>query len=167
MPPHFQPYRCAGKMQLMERILVALDASRRASVVLTTAVSLASATGAKIRIFRAIPVQPEIPWDMIREFPPGGLEALLALHAKADLEGRAQDVPAEQFDGVATGIGTAWSAICTAGREYEADLIVIGSHGYGAVSQLLGTTAGKVVNHADRSVLVVRDTRDTGATCSP
>jgi nucleotide-binding universal stress UspA family protein len=36
------------------------------------------------------------------------------------------------------------------------DLIVIGSHGYDALDRLLGTTAAKVVNHADRSVLVVR-----------
>ena len=37
------------------------------------------------------------------------------------------------------------------------DLIVIGSHGYGAIDRVLGTTAAKVVNHADRTVLVVRE----------
>jgi nucleotide-binding universal stress UspA family protein len=37
-------------------------------------------------------------------------------------------------------------------------LIVIGAHGYGIVDRILGTTAGRVVNHADRSVLVVRAT---------
>ena len=36
------------------------------------------------------------------------------------------------------------------------DLIVIGSHGYGGIDRVIGTTAAKVVNHADRSVLVVR-----------
>ena len=35
-------------------------------------------------------------------------------------------------------------------------LIVIGSHGYGGIDHLLGTTAARVVNHADRPVLVVR-----------
>jgi nucleotide-binding universal stress UspA family protein len=157
MQRHFQPYRWGLIMQIMKRILVALDASPRAPAVLAAALSLASSTGAKVRLFRAIPVQPEIPWDMIREFPPGGLEELLAQYAKADLGARARDVPAELLDGVATGIGSAWSAICAAGREYDADLIVIGSHGYGAVDHVLGTTAGKVVNHAERSVLVVRD----------
>jgi nucleotide-binding universal stress UspA family protein len=39
---------------------------------------------------------------------------------------------------------------------HDVDLIVIGSHGYGALDHVLGTTAAKVVNHADRSVLVVR-----------
>ena len=37
-----------------------------------------------------------------------------------------------------------------------ADLIVIGAHGYGRLDRLLGTTASKVVNHADRDILVVR-----------
>ena len=53
--------------------------------------------------------------------------------------------------------GVAWDAICTAAKEVDADLIVIGSHGYGVIDRLLGTTAAKVVNHADRSVYVVHD----------
>ena len=36
------------------------------------------------------------------------------------------------------------------------DLIVIGSHGFGTIDRILGTTAAKVVNHAERNVLVVR-----------
>lgn len=149
-------------MARMKRILVALDASARAPAVLAAATSLARSTGAKLRLFRAIPIQPEIPWDMIHVFPPGGLDELLSRQATADLEARARDVAAEQLDGVATGIGTAWSAICTSAREYGADLIVIGSHGYGTLDHLLGTTAGKVVNHADCSVLVVRSAPPAG-----
>jgi universal stress protein F len=140
----------------MKRILVALDASPRAPDVLASALALARAMGGKIRLFRAIPIQPEIPWDMIREFPPGGLEEVLSTHAKADLDAHARDLPAELLDSVVTSIGSPWSAICAAARDYDADLIVIGSHGYSGVDHLLGTTAGKVVNHADRSVLVVR-----------
>ena len=37
-----------------------------------------------------------------------------------------------------------------------ADLVVIGSHGYGGLDRLLGTTAAKVANRAPCSVLVVR-----------
>jgi nucleotide-binding universal stress UspA family protein len=40
--------------------------------------------------------------------------------------------------------------------EEDVDLIVIGSHGYHDADRVLGTTAAKVVNHADHSVLVVR-----------
>jgi len=52
--------------------------------------------------------------------------------------------------------GVPWQAICEAAREQEAELIILGSHGYGGFDRLLGTTAAKVVNHADRSVMVVR-----------
>ena len=58
----------------------------------------------------------------------------------------------------------AWQAICHAAQTVEADLIVIGAHGYGGLDRILGTTAARVVNHADRSVLVVRpETATTGS----
>ena len=60
----------------------------------------------------------------------------------------------DPFLGCVAGEGA--DAICSAAREHDVDLIVIGSHGYGILDRLLGTTAAKVVNHADRSVLVVR-----------
>jgi hypothetical protein len=43
-----------------------------------------------------------------------------------------------------------------AAKELDVDLIAIGSHGYPSIDRLLGTVAAKVVNHADRNVLVVR-----------
>ena len=61
------------------------------------------------------------------------------------------------FDGTAVDIGTPWDAICRKATELQASMIVIGSHGYSGLDRLLGTTAGKVVNHADCSVMVVRD----------
>jgi universal stress protein F len=76
--------------------------------------------------------------------------------AKSELEEAARDVPPELLDGCSAQVGVAWDAICAAAREHDVDLIVIGSHGYRILDRLLGTTAAKVVNHADRSVLVVR-----------
>lgn len=143
-------------MSSLKRYLVALDGSARAPAVLAQAGLLAHATGAKIRLFRAVPVQPEIPWDLIRSFPPGGLEQLLGDHARADLRARAKSVPANLIDDVAVAVGVPWQAICAAGKDYAADMIVIGSHGYHGLDRVLGTTAVKVVEHADRTVLVVR-----------
>ena len=40
----------------------------------------------------------------------------------------------------------------------ERHLVIIGSHGYGGIDHLLGTTAARIVNHADRPVLVFRPT---------
>jgi len=65
-------------------------------------------------------------------------------------------------------MGTAWDAICRVAQEEAVDLIVIGSHGYGALDRFIGTTAAKVVNHADRSVLIVRASeRVAGAHATP
>ena len=140
----------------MKRILVALDASPRAPHVLAAATSLARSAGAKLRLFRAVPVQADIPWDLLSNLPPGGVSELLARIARSELESLAEEVPAELLDGAETAVGTAWSMICSAARTYDADLIVIGSHGYGVLDHVLGTTASKVVNHASTSVLVVR-----------
>jgi universal stress protein F len=141
---------------MTKHALVALDASPRALDVLALAVELARGTGAKLRLFRVVPVQPEIPSDMVHQFPPGGLQSLLEQRAREDLEKLALGVPAAHLGGIASAVGRPWVAICRAARLYDADLIVIGSHGHEALDRLLGTTAAKVVNHADRSVLVVR-----------
>jgi len=66
-------------------------------------------------------------------------------------------VPAELLGGTQIVIGVAWQAICDGAHEQQADLVVIGSHGYSGFDRLLGTTAAKVVNHAQCSVLVVRN----------
>jgi nucleotide-binding universal stress UspA family protein len=139
----------------MKRILVALDASPRAPFVLAAAVELARALAGKVRLFRAIQIQPEVPWDMLREFPPGGLEQLLTDEAEVDLRERARTVPSDLLDGVGTGIGVPWRAIRSAASTWSADLVVVGSHGYGVVDRILGTTAASVVHHVRRSVLVV------------
>jgi nucleotide-binding universal stress UspA family protein len=55
-------------------------------------------------------------------------------------------------------VGTPWQAICEMAKTENVDLIMVGSHGYQGLDRLIGTTAAKIVNHADRSVLVVRDT---------
>ena len=55
------------------------------------------------------------------------------------------------------------SAIVDAAREWGADLIIVGSHGYTGVKRwLLGSVAQSVVSHAPCSVEVVRQKPDAG-----
>ncbi len=84
------------------------------------------------------------------------LELALQTQAQKYLETCAGNVPSELLGGVRVALGVPWQAVCKAAVDEKADLIVIGSHGYGGIDHLLGTTAAKVVNHADRPVLVVR-----------
>jgi nucleotide-binding universal stress UspA family protein len=48
-----------------------------------------------------------------------------------------------------------WRAILQAADDLDVDLIVLGSHGYGGLDRILGTTAGKVTNGSARNVLVI------------
>lgn len=65
-------------------------------------------------------------------------------------------VPPEIRGGTRLAIGSPWEAICQTAGSLGADLVVVGSHGYGGVDRVLGTTAAKVVNHCACSVLVVK-----------
>lgn len=58
--------------------------------------------------------------------------------------------------------GHAAEIIVEAARRYDADLIVVGSHGYGFWSRaLLGSISNSVVHHAPCSVLIVRGKNQT------
>lgn len=135
----------------MKRILVALDASPRAPTVLAAAVKLAALDDTPLVLYRAVGIPPDLPLDVFR-LTDRSVEEVLLANARRDLTGLATSVRAA----IVATFATPWDGICRAAREADADLIVIGSHGYGSLDRLLGTTAAKVVNHADRNVLVVR-----------
>ncbi len=84
------------------------------------------------------------------------LESALQAQAQKYLDTCAGEVPGELLGGARVALGVPWQAVCKAAIDERADLIVIGSHGYSGIDHLLGTTAARIVNHADRPVLVVR-----------
>jgi nucleotide-binding universal stress UspA family protein len=139
----------------METYLVAVDNSERASHVLATASALARSTGAKLVLLRAVGLPHDLPAEAYATSPDGVVE-VLEQRAKRDLDELAGALPSGVAVTTRVEVGSPWQTICHAGKETGAALIVIGSHGYSALDRLLGTTAAKVVNHADRSVLVVR-----------
>jgi len=140
----------------MKLLLVALDASTRAPKVLATAVDLARRTSARLILLRVVGLPPEIPMSPFGVTPDGFLNILVE-DAKTQLATTSKDVPAELVAVRETRIGTAWQAICEAAKEHGVDLIIVGSHGYHGLDRVLGTTAAKVVNHAECSVLVSRN----------
>lgn len=139
----------------MRRLLVCLDASPRAALVLDAAVDLARRCGAKLTLFRGVGLQPDLPPEAYATSPNELMELLVA-RARDELTRLATRVPADLLEGVYAHVGVPWQAICDAAVERDADVIVIGSHGYSGIDKLIGTTAAKVVNHSDRSVYVVR-----------
>jgi nucleotide-binding universal stress UspA family protein len=150
----------------MKRILVGLDGSPRAPGVLSTAITIARAQGARVVLFRTVGLPPDVPQDFWKTTDEPLLD-LLKHRAKHDLDEQARKVPTEVLGGVEIAVGTPWQAICEMARTLEADLVVIGSHGYAGFDRLLGTTAAKVVNHAHCSVLVVRESHVEGPPHGP
>jgi nucleotide-binding universal stress UspA family protein len=141
----------------MRRILVGLDGSPREPGVLLVARDLAERYGAELILFRAVGLPPEVPAEVYLE-PELSLLDLLQARATAALEDSARTIPEPLRSRVRLKLSVAnpWRGVCAAALEEQVDLIVIGSHGYGALDHVLGTNAARVVNHAQCSVLVVR-----------
>src|SRR4051812_27083193 len=114
----------------MNRILVALDASDSASAVLAYATALARRTGGRLVLFRAVIVPADFPMQAYT-VTPSQLTPLLLESARVSLAALAATAPEGMVERVEIDVGVPWRMICDAAREQSADLIVIGSHGYG------------------------------------
>lgn len=139
----------------MKSILVALDGSPGQKAVLDTAVTLGGKLGAKLILFHAVAIPVHLPQQALA-VPPTDVGGLLSDTARAQLEELARGTPPGLVERIQVEIGTAWRAVCDTAKDDAVDLVVIGSHGYGGIDRLLGTTAAKIVDHAACSVYVVR-----------
>ena len=139
----------------MKRILVCLDASPRAPFVLATAAKLAGQIGARLCLLRAVGLPPEVNQELLVQAAADVIETMVT-KARADLEALAKKHPLVEIEGIHVHVGTPWDTICREASTLDCDLVVLGSHGYSGFDRILGTTAAKVVNHCDRSVLVAR-----------
>jgi nucleotide-binding universal stress UspA family protein len=145
----------------MERILVAVDRTSTAEVVLRYAVALARAAHAKVGLCHVVTLPAPLPP------PPGGLPVPnitphLVDDASSFLELLRDQVPLELRETSYVELGTPADQICTTARAFGADLVVLGAHEHGALARALGTTAARIVNRLDRPALVVRP-RETHA----
>jgi len=141
----------------MKRILVALDGSPRNDALLSAAIGLGKRTGAKLVLLRVVglPAEASLPID-VWAMDPNDVTTFLERRAREALLAAEKAVPEALRGGLVVRVGSPWDAIVRVAREEDVDAILIGSHGYDTLDHLLGTTAAKVVNHADRTVIVVR-----------
>jgi nucleotide-binding universal stress UspA family protein len=142
----------------MKRILVALDQSPRAADVLARAAMIARATGAQLYLFHAVGLPAGLPADAFRSSP-GELIEKWRAEAVSDLERKGAMIDPVLVVHVLVHVGQPAASICAAAKDNDVELIVVGSHGHEAMDRVLGTTAAKVVNHAECSVLVVRESK--------
>jgi nucleotide-binding universal stress UspA family protein len=139
----------------MKTILVALDGSPNAPNVLRGARELAETLAAELILFHAVSLPMGLPVAAYA-ISPTEVGPLLLETARQQLEGYAHELQPTVRARVQVQYGVPWQAICEAAKVEKVDLIAVGSHGYGGLDRVLGTTAAKVVDHADRSVLVLR-----------
>jgi nucleotide-binding universal stress UspA family protein len=140
---------------VIERILVALDGSPRARGVMQAAMEIAKRFDATLVPFRAIQIPPAFPpaahMQELDALPDHMKELatveILALLGNSDVS---WELPVIEE-------GQAWRTILEAAEQEQVDLIVIGSHGYQLLDRMLGTTAEKVANRAQRNVLIVHE----------
>ncbi|MDC0669795.1 universal stress protein [Nannocystis radixulma] len=143
---------------MYKQVLAALDGSPRTELVFRHAEQLARMYGAALHLCRAINVPAGVP---IEAWALSGVELTekLTEDAHSDLaalRGRlSPPLPGRDL----VRVGRPAQVICDLADELSCDLVVIGSHGFDVLDRLLGTTAGRVVNHAHCSVMVVRPPR--------
>lgn len=130
----------------MRTVLAALDSSPAAQDVLRAAADIAAAEDARILLLRVVEGAAEV----------AGSKEALAAQARQQLWELAHVLPADSLDAVIATLGDAWREICAAAQTNGADLVLLGTRPHTALERALGTTATRVVNHCDRSVLVVR-----------
>lgn len=138
------------------KILVPTDFSDLSKRTVAKAVALAQRFNAKIDLVHVLepPPYPEFGYVHL-PLKEGGLRRA----AEAHLEKLRADIPAltDLVNYTPVRTGNAPYEIVQAGRELNAELIVIGTHGRTGIKRLaLGSTAEKVVRHAPCPVLVLR-----------
>jgi nucleotide-binding universal stress UspA family protein len=142
------------------RVLVATDGSPAAGVGIDLVAGIAWPTGTSIRIVRAVETPAWLlggPWPLGTDVPIEAIEsnphkpADSGEAARSQLERPGLAVSADVLQGRPA------TAIVAAARDWEADLVVVGSRGHGTIeSMILGSVSAEVIDHARAPVLVAR-----------
>ncbi len=152
-------WRCALTTQVklsriaISKILLATDFSPESQKALKCAISLAQRYDCKLFLTHAIPEDPSLTVG----------DASPALTDNARRNARKSMVELEQMEElqsfpyeVVMKFGETWGVLSQAVSDQSIDLIVMGTHGSGGIDKLmLGSTAEKVVRHANCPVLTV------------
>ena len=141
----------------MELLLVPIDFSAGTDQVLQTASRLAQATGAELRLLHVAPPEPDfVPYD--------AGPAVVRDQVAADLREEHREIQKMAADLLDQGIqasarmvmGSFIETIIEQADRCLADMIILGSHGHGALFRMvLGSVSEGVVRHSTCPVLVI------------
>ncbi|MBL8684579.1 MAG: universal stress protein [Myxococcales bacterium] len=136
-------------------VVVGLDRSEVAKLVLSEALEFARRYHGKLHVVRAVPVPVEMPLEAL-SVDPEALPARLLDHAQRDVERAVEGADKSLIGSVEARVGVPWQVLVDVAKEKKAGLLVVGTHRYGVIDRLLGTTAARVANHAPCSVFIIR-----------
>ncbi|MBT6155664.1 MAG: universal stress protein [Planctomycetaceae bacterium] len=141
----------------VKKILVATDFSDHARTALEYAASFASSFGSEVLLCHVVPGP-----DLLSQLPPGGEGYFPPNFTDSQQQAATEEGNRWLQDaGVSGGrmltpAGTPFVEIVRLAREEDVDLVVVGTHGRGAVAHmLLGSVAEKVVRKSPCPVLTV------------
>ncbi len=141
---------------MYKRIILAVDLAETSSKPkgLEQALELAKAGGGVLRL---VNVQPVVPATFM-EYVPADFDAEQSKRAQDALDATAAsiDLPPERKSAIARA-GGIYHELLQEAADWNADLIVVGSHRPVMSDYLLGSNAKTIVRHAQCSVLVVRE----------
>lgn len=153
---------------MFSKILVALDHGETCAILVEQAITLAQATGAQLMLLGVLEPGSEGSLTMppYYGYPlPLGVDDSIWLELYREAEAKGLTMLRDFTDQATTaGISTEFTqatgspgrAICTLAKTWEADLIMVGSHGRKGIGELfLGSVSNYVMHHAPCSVLVV------------
>ena len=139
---------------MYKKILIPIDVSTEEHMFQgNKTIAVARKLADKDAKFILLNVVEDVPTYIEAELPAGILEKSRE-HSKAALNSIAKSAGLDAAIEVRS--GRAHTIILAAAEEDQADLIVLASHHPGLKDYLLGSTAARVVRHADCSVHVVR-----------
>lgn len=151
------------------KILITTDGSSHSEKAVETALQFAFPSGSEIKIISVTETPPPVTLDVYGSSliqPSAKLEQVARENALQILENSRKKL-LENFKSANIKImtevlyGTPESEIVEAAKKMNADLIIVGSHGYNTLERLfLGSVSDAVVHHAPCSVLVVRNAKD-------
>jgi nucleotide-binding universal stress UspA family protein len=145
------------------KILLATDGSDYSKVAVKAVADRPWPEGSKVKIISVMEI-PYVPTTEVWVLPDSYYDDL-ERGAKAQAEAAIKDAVEEIRSGKAAGLevageikrGSARNVILDEAEKWDADLIVLGSHGYGGLQRfLLGSVSHAVSTHAHCSVEIVR-----------
>lgn len=137
---------------MFNSIILPIDLS--AAEIGKSLIGVARYLGDKDAKIKLVYIVEDVPAFISSELPSGFLDQKCA-KAKDELKAIARAAGLKPSD-TEVRAGSAATAILTAAKEGDADLIIIGSHKPGIQDYFLGSTASRVVRHAECPVFVVR-----------